>query len=133
MGSLSPPRVFIEHQCGHVQVLESYLKTQEGNGSQDQGAGQDRVEFGEIELYRVSILHEAGKHEAAMALLKERSSRICDRLGAMELQASIQFPLGNLEEAANLYRRLISAIPDNYDYHRCISCALRTCILVCLI
>ena len=99
-------------------MLESYLKTLEGNGAQGAAPSQDPVETGEIELYRAGILHEAGKHEAALKLLKERMPHICDRLGAMELQARIQLALGDREEAANLYRRLIICIPDNYDYHR---------------
>jgi tetratricopeptide (TPR) repeat protein len=111
----------LNHPIQLIQVLESYLKTQEGNGAHDTGAPvTDLVEVGEIELYRASILHEAGKHEAAIALLKDRASRISDRLGSMELQANIQLALGNLAEAANLFRRLINSIPDNYDYHRCL-------------
>ena len=106
-------------QLSSKQVLESYLKTLEGNRAQGSAPVQDRVEVGEIELYRAGILHEAGKHEAAMTLLKDRAPKICDRLGAMELQARIQMALGEREEAASLYRRLITSIPDNYDYHRC--------------
>jgi tetratricopeptide (TPR) repeat protein len=103
-----------------VQVLESYLKTQEATAAQDSGAPvQDLVEIGEMEMYRASILHEAGKHEAAMDILTERASRITDRLGKLELQAKILLALGKHADAAALYRRLIAAIPDNYDYHRC--------------
>jgi hypothetical protein len=75
-----------------MQVLEAYLGTQD---TREALPTLDRIEIGEIELYMASILKEGGNLQAALKVLTDRQSHICDRVGKLEMQvrSMCDFPL----------------------------------------
>eukprot|EP00892_Ulva_mutabilis_P003333 jgi/Ulvmu1/1371/UM011_0099.1 len=104
-----------------ADVLQSFLNTIDVSAAQ---TTLERVELGEVQLYRATVLHEGGRHEAAAEVLAQHGAHITDRLGKQELQASIHMALGDLEAAKGVYRGLVEVLPDNYDYHRGLCAAM---------
>ncbi|KAH9714680.1 N-terminal acetyltransferase A complex auxiliary subunit NAA15 [Citrus sinensis] len=72
-----------------VEILEAY----EGTLEDDYPPDNERCEHGEMLLYKV------------------------DKLAYKEQEVSLLVKIGRLEEAAELYRALLSMNPDNYSYY----------------
>jgi len=99
-----------------VQILEAHEGTMAGAAAAAAGveaAGAEGYEMSELLLYKATVLAEAGSLEAALELLERRKAVIKDRLGALELTASLQTRAGRGAQAAATYRRLLALNPDN--------------------
>ena len=84
-----------------MQVLDAYLETVDIRGSTDT---MEKYEIGEIQLYKATIMREAGNLEGAMTLLEINLDTIRDRLALMEMQAAIHLSLVSLAAAEQIYR-----------------------------
>ncbi|KAF9690047.1 hypothetical protein SADUNF_Sadunf01G0155300 [Salix dunnii] len=95
-----------------VEILEAY----EGTLEDDYPPDNERCEHGEMLLYKTSLLEECNSHERALEELHKKESKIVDKLTLKEQEVSLLVKLGRLEEAAELYKALLSINPDNYRY-----------------
>ncbi|KAH9714678.1 N-terminal acetyltransferase A complex auxiliary subunit NAA15 [Citrus sinensis] len=96
-----------------VEILEAY----EGTLEDDYPPDNERCEHGEMLLYKISLLEECGSFERALAEMHKKESKIVDKLAYKEQEVSLLVKIGRLEEAAELYRALLSMNPDNYSYY----------------
>ncbi|CAO2815322.1 unnamed protein product [Amaranthus hypochondriacus] len=96
-----------------VEILEAY----EGTLEEDYPPDNERCEHSEMLLYKVSLLEECGSLERALEELQRKEAKIVDKLAYKELEVSLLVKLNRLEEAAKLYRMLLSMNPDNYRYY----------------
>jgi peptide alpha-N-acetyltransferase len=77
----------------------------------------EAYEHSELLFYKAQVMREGGQPAAALALLSEQRDRLKDPLGVLTAEASLNLQLGNTEQAAQQYRKLLSLNPDNYDMH----------------
>lgn len=96
-----------------VEILEAY----EGTLEDDYPPDNERCEHGEMLLYKISLLEECGSFERALGEMHKKESKIVDKLAYKEQEVSLLVMIGRLEEAAELYRALLSMNPDNYSYY----------------
>ncbi|KAH7547325.1 hypothetical protein FEM48_Zijuj01G0297800 [Ziziphus jujuba var. spinosa] len=96
-----------------VEILEAY----EGTLEDDYPPDNERCEHGEMLLYKISLLEECGSIERAVEELQKKELKIVDKLAYKEQEVSLLVKLGRFEEAATLYRALLSMNPDNYRYY----------------
>ncbi|XP_012571543.1 N-terminal acetyltransferase A complex auxiliary subunit NAA15-like [Cicer arietinum] len=96
-----------------IEILEAY----EGTLEDDYPPENERIEHGEMLLYKVSLLEECGSFERALEELQKKESKIVDKLGYKEQEVSLLVKLGRLEEGEKLYQALLSMNPDNYSYY----------------
>ncbi|KAL5056904.1 hypothetical protein RYX36_028508 [Vicia faba] len=96
-----------------IEILEAY----EGTLEDDYPPENERIEHGEMLLYKVSLLEECGFFERAFEELQKKESKIIDKLGYKEQEVSLLVKLGRLEEGEKLYQTLLSMNPDNYRYY----------------
>ncbi|WJX48860.1 N-alpha-acetyltransferase 16, NatA auxiliary subunit [Trifolium repens] len=96
-----------------VEILEAY----EGTLENDHPPDNERCEHGEMILYKISLLEECGFLDRALEELRQKETKIVDKLAIKEQEVSVLVKLGHLEEAETLYRILLSMNPDNYSYY----------------
>ncbi|XP_074275958.1 N-terminal acetyltransferase A complex auxiliary subunit NAA15 [Silene latifolia] len=96
-----------------IEILEAY----EGTLEDDYPPDNERIEHSEMLLYKVSLLEECGFLKRALQELQKKGSKIIDKLSYKEQEVSLLVKLGDLVEAAKLYRMLLSMNPDNYRYY----------------
>ncbi|XP_021848124.1 N-terminal acetyltransferase A complex auxiliary subunit NAA15 [Spinacia oleracea] len=96
-----------------IDILEAY----EGTLEDDYPPDNERGEHSEMLLYKVSLLEDCGSLERAHEELQRKEIKIVDRLSYKEQEVSLLVKLNRLEEAAKLYRMLLSMNPDNYKYY----------------
>ncbi|KEH39579.1 amino-terminal acetyltransferase, putative [Medicago truncatula] len=96
-----------------IEILEAY----EGTLEDDYPPENERIEHGEMILYKVSLLEECGSFERGLEELQKKESKIVDKLGYKEQEVSLIVKLGRLEEGEKLYQALLSMNPDNYRYY----------------
>ncbi|XP_058751865.1 N-terminal acetyltransferase A complex auxiliary subunit NAA15-like [Vicia villosa] len=96
-----------------IEILEAY----EGTLEDDYPPENERIEHGEMLLYKVSLLEECGFFERAFEELQKKETKIIDKLGYKEQEVSLLVKLGRLEEGEKLYQTLLSMNPDNYRYY----------------
>ncbi|XVE52132.1 hypothetical protein DITRI_Ditri02bG0097600 [Diplodiscus trichospermus] len=96
-----------------VEILEAY----EGTLEDDYPPDNERCEHGEMLLYKISLLEECGFLERAIEELHKKEPKIVDKLTYKEQEVSLLVKLGRLEEAANIYKALLTMNPDNYRYY----------------
>ncbi|KAJ4718198.1 N-alpha-acetyltransferase 16, NatA auxiliary subunit-like [Melia azedarach] len=96
-----------------VEILEAY----EGTLEDDYPPDNERCEHGEMLLYKIFLLEECGFFERALEELRKKEMKIVDKLAYKEQEVSLLVKLGRSEEAAKLYRMLLSMNPDNYRYY----------------
>ncbi|PNY10712.1 N-alpha-acetyltransferase 15 NatA auxiliary subunit-like protein [Trifolium pratense] len=115
-----------------VEILEAY----EGTLEKDHPPDNERCEHGEMILYKllswwgveevqihvgsltlvqkISLLEECGFLDRALEELRQKETKIVDKLAFKEQEVSLLVKLGHLEEAETIYRILLSMNPDNY-------------------
>ncbi|WOG99228.1 hypothetical protein DCAR_0518576 [Daucus carota subsp. sativus] len=96
-----------------IDILEAY----EGTLENDYPPENERLEHGEMLLYKVSLLEECDMVEKALQELHKKNYKIVDKLSYKEVEVSLLVKLGQLEEGEKLYRALLSMNPDNYGYY----------------
>lgn len=95
-----------------AEILEAYEGTQEGDYPPD----NERYEHSEMLLYKVFLLVECEAPERAVQELKQKETKIVDKLGFKVELAGLLLTLGRFEEAEETYRSLLSLNSDNYRY-----------------
>ncbi|GAA0148143.1 acetyltransferase [Lithospermum erythrorhizon] len=96
-----------------IDILEAY----EGTLEDDYPPDNERIEHGEMLLYKISLMEECGLLERAVEELHRKESKIVDKLAYKEQQVSLLVKLGRFEEGEKLYKVLLSMNPDNYRYY----------------
>ncbi|XP_073048390.1 N-terminal acetyltransferase A complex auxiliary subunit NAA15-like [Primulina eburnea] len=96
-----------------VDILEAY----EGTLEDDYPPDNERSEHGEMLLYKISMLEECGLFQRALEELRDKESKIIDKLSCKEQEVSLLEKLGHFDEAEESYRILLSMNPDNYRYY----------------
>ncbi|XVE88962.1 hypothetical protein DITRI_Ditri19aG0112000 [Diplodiscus trichospermus] len=96
-----------------VEILEAF----EGTLEDDYPPDNERCEHGEMLLYKISLLEESGFLERALEESHKKEPKIVDKLTYKEQEVSLLVKLGRLEEAANIYKALLTVNPDNYRYY----------------
>eukprot|EP00250_Pteridium_aquilinum_P018384 c24061_g1_i1 orf=1052-3736(-) len=96
-----------------VDILTAY----EGTLEEDYPPDNERYEHGEMLLYKVSLLEEAGDLDKALGELNNKSSKIVDKLGVKEIQASLLMKLNRLGYAEEASYSLLDINTENYRYH----------------
>ncbi|GAA0157196.1 acetyltransferase [Lithospermum erythrorhizon] len=96
-----------------IDILEAY----EGTLEEDYPPDNERIEHGEMLLYKISVMEECGFLERAVEELHRKESKIVDKLAYKEQQVSLLVKLGRFEEGEKLYKVLLSMNPDNYRYY----------------
>ncbi|KAG6425966.1 hypothetical protein SASPL_110177 [Salvia splendens] len=97
-----------------VDILQAY----EGTLEDDYPPDNERIEHGEMLLYKISLLEECGLLERALDELHKKEHKIVDTLSYKEQEASLLEKLGRFSEGEELYMKLLSENPDNYGYHK---------------
>lgn len=82
-----------------------------------QVAAADQYEHSELLLYEASVLEEAGKPAEALAFLQRHRRAIVDLVSLNEAVARLHLALGEREQAAELYRKLLRSNADCHAYH----------------
>uniref|UniRef100_A0A4W3KJG4 N-alpha-acetyltransferase 15, NatA auxiliary subunit a n=1 Tax=Callorhinchus milii TaxID=7868 RepID=A0A4W3KJG4_CALMI len=101
------------------KILEEFRKTQQ--------ASPDKIdyEYSELLLYQNQVLREGGMYKEALDHLDNHDKQICDKLAVEECRGELLLKLNRLEEAADVYRRLLERNPENWAYYRGLEKALR--------
>jgi tetratricopeptide (TPR) repeat protein len=74
-------------------------------------------ENGELLMYKVSILAEAGDAERAIKVLEDSEANIVDKEAMRELKGQILAQLGRVADAEAVYRGLLKSNPENRAYY----------------
>uniref|UniRef100_A0A3Q4I283 N-alpha-acetyltransferase 15, NatA auxiliary subunit n=1 Tax=Neolamprologus brichardi TaxID=32507 RepID=A0A3Q4I283_NEOBR len=102
-----------------AKIIEEFRKTQQ--------TSPDKVdyEYSELLLYQNQVLREAGLHKEALEHLSNYEKQICDKLAVEETRGELLLKLERLDEATEVYRRLLERNPENWSYYHGLEKALK--------
>lgn len=117
-----------------VKILESYAGTLEKKAkdtkatvvnageetaAKKQGESYATFEESEILLYKLTLLHDAGRHEEALFFMQkaEHENGACDSLALRQMCGTTQLQLGLFTEAFTRFKELVEYNPENYMFH----------------
>ncbi|KAK3576854.1 hypothetical protein CHS0354_012909 [Potamilus streckersoni] len=93
-----------------IKILEEFRKTQLPKPFD--------YEHSELLLYQNMVIREANMLDEALKHLETHEKEIVDKLSLQEIRGELYLKLGRREEAASVYRELISRNPENWAYYK---------------
>jgi len=111
------------HMLGRHQTATKVLEAYENIKDENDGP----YEIGELLMYKMSILREAGDLAGAYDLIQSCEARIGDKLAMNEAGAALLLGMERFEESSVAYRKLIDTNVDNLKYHEGLQAALKGC------
>ncbi|EDO18423.1 hypothetical protein Kpol_1032p15 [Vanderwaltozyma polyspora DSM 70294] len=107
-----------------VNTLSQFEKLSEGKLGE-----AEMYENNECLIYKNDIMYRAAgsqkdKLENVLKHLNQIEPNVFDKYSVLERKASIYMKIGELKEAAKVYRTLIKRNPDNFSYYKLLEVAL---------
>ncbi|RKP26093.1 NMDA receptor-regulated protein 1-domain-containing protein, partial [Syncephalis pseudoplumigaleata] len=104
------------HLLGDHDLAAKVLRTFEDSMKASTPPPDRDYDHSELLMYRNMTIEEKGDLEGALADLKAIQPRVCDVIGVLEKRANLLRKLNRLDEAKEVYRRLIDENADSRAY-----------------